>query len=84
MERYRPEQIVKKLRHASAELDQVLSAREVCHHLEPCEQVHCRQRPPQPALLAEALGSSKPPACSSELPRLWQPRGSGVHFGPRR
>ena len=44
MKRYRPEQVVEKLRQADVELGQGLSVKEVCRAIEVSEQTYYRWR----------------------------------------
>jgi putative transposase len=44
MKKYRPEQVVEKLRQADVELGKGLSVKEVCRVIEVCEQTYYRWR----------------------------------------
>lgn len=63
MKRYRPEQIVEKLRQADVELGQGHPVKEVCRKLEVSEQTYYRCR-----ASFESLGSHGP--CFGLRPRL--------------
>ena len=63
MKKYRPEQIVEKLRHADVELGKGLSVKEVCRAIEVSEQTYYRWRQKyggmSPQLVAEMKALQK-------------------------